>query len=226
MVTKYVVNQTLGLGNVFSPSRKEWVTAALAGGSLALGLGTSIFGGAKSSSAAKDAAARQREEEDNERAWYKRRYNENYLDTAAGQNLVNRAKEYAREHVKRAAGAQAVAGGTEASVAAAKEQANKMVADTIANISASDQARKDNIDNLHQQSQQKFAQMDMQREMGRAQNITQAAQGASNALISAAGALGSAQSLKGGNNGGVSSGVNGGSAVEEMVKRNMGLLGV
>lgn len=224
MVTKYI-NQPLGMGNTFAPSRKEWVTAALAGGSLALGLGTSIFGGAKASSAAKEAEERQRLQEAKEDAWYRRKYNENYFDTAAGQALVNRAREYAKENWKRAAGAQAVGGGTDASVAMAKEAGNKMMGDTLSNIAVADQQRKENVDNQHQQAQEKFAQMDMNRELQRAQNVTQASQGASNALLSAAGALGSAQSLKGGNNGGVPSGVNGGSALDEMTRRNMGLLG-
>jgi hypothetical protein len=220
MVTKYI-NQPLGMGNTFAPSRKEWLNIALAGASLA----SSLIGGASASSAAKEAEERQRLQEAKQDAWYRRKYNENYLDTAAGQALVNRAREYAKENWKRAAGAQAVAGGTEAGSAMAKEAGNKMVGDTISNIAASDQQRKDNIDDQHNQAQQRFAQMDMQREMQRAQNITNAAQGASNALLSAAGALGSAQSLKGGSNGGVTSGVNGGSALDEMTKRNMGLLG-
>lgn len=220
MVTKYI-NQPLGMGNTFAPSRKEWLPIAMAGASLA----SSLIGGLSASSAAKDAEERQRLQEAKEEAWYRRKYNENYLDTAAGQALVNRAREYAKENWKRAAGAQAVGGGTDASVAMAKEAGNKMMGDTLSNIAVADQQRKENVDNQHHQAQEKFAQMDMNREMQRAQNITQASQGASNALLSAAGALGSAQSLKGGNNGGVLSGVNGGSALDEMTKRNMGLLG-
>jgi hypothetical protein len=85
----------------------------------------------------------------------------------------------------------------------AKEAGNKMMGDTLSNIAVADQQRKENVDNQHQQAQEKFAQMDINREMQRAQNITQASQGASNALLSAAGALAGAQSLKGGSNGGV-----------------------
>lgn len=220
MVTKYI-NQPLGMGNTFAPSKKEWLPIALAGVSLA----SSLIGGASASSAAKDAEERQRLQEAKEEAWYRRKYNENYLDTAAGQALVNRAREYAKENWKRAAGAQAVGGGTDASVAMAKEAGNKMMGDTLSNIAVADQQRKENVDNQHHRAQEKFAQMDMNREMQRAQNVTQASQGASNALLSAAGALGSAQSLKGGSNGGVPSGVNGGSALDEMTRRNMGLLG-
>ena len=201
MVTKFV-NQPLGMGNCFAPSHKQWVVSAIGAG---LGLATSLIGGARAAEASREAERRQRAAEAREEAWYKRRYNENYVDTAAGQNLVRRAKEYARENWKKAAGAQAVAGGTDAATAMAKEAGNKMVGDTIANIAATDQARKDNVDNMHRQAQEKFAQMDMAREQQRAQNITNAASAASNAIMSAASAVDQASSpakpsLNGGSN--------------------------
>jgi hypothetical protein len=203
MVTKYV-NQPLGMGNIFAPSHKQWVLSAIGAG---VGLASSLYGGIKAADAAKEAERRQRAQEAKEDAWYTRRYNENYVDTAAGQNLVRRAKEYAKENWKKAAGAQAVAGGTDAATAMAKEAGNRMVGDTIANIAASDQARKAQVDDMHRQAQANFAQMDMAREQQRAQNITSAAQGASNAIMSAASAFDQASSpakpnLNGGSNGG------------------------
>lgn len=181
---------------------KLWIVSAIGAG---LGLATSLIGGHQASKAAKAAERRQREQEASERAWYNRRYNEDYVDTAAGQNLVRRAKEYARENWKKAAGASAVAGGTDAATQMAKDAGNKMVGDTIANIAATDQQRKAQVDNMHRQAEQNFAQMDMNREMQRAQNITNAAQGASNAIMSAAGAIEQAGAAKtnlagGGNN--------------------------
>ena len=174
------------MGIAFAPSRKEWIAAAIGAG---LGLASSLIGGAKASKAVKAAERRQREQEAREEAWYNRRYNEDYVDTAAGQNLVRRAKEYARENAKKVAGAQAVAGGTDAATQMAKDAGNKMVGDTIANIAATDQSRKAQVDNMHRQAEAQFAQQDMQREMQRAQNITNAAQNASNAIMSAAGAV-------------------------------------
>lgn len=192
------------MGSSFAPSRKQWVAAAIGA---AAGLATSLIGASQASAAAKAAERRQREQEAKENAWYTRRYYEDYIDTAAGQNLVRRAKEYAKENWKKAAGAQAVAGGTDAATQMAKDAGNKMVGDTIANIAATDQVRKAQVDNMHRQADQNFAQMDMQREQQRAQNITNATQNASNALISAGGALEQAGSsrvnLQGGSNGGV-----------------------
>ena len=187
-------NRPLGMGMEGSPLRKEWVQVALA----AAGLASSLLGGAKASKAAKEAEKRQRQQEARENAWYNRRYNEDYLDTAAGQNLVRRAKEYARENWKKAQGAAKVGGATEAASAMAKEAGNKMVGDTMANIAAQDTARKARVDNMHRQAEANFAQMDIARENQRAANITQAAQGASNAMLSMAGALG--ENTSGGNN--------------------------
>lgn len=165
-----------------SQPRKRWIAAAIGA---AAGLASSLIGGAQASKAAREAERRQRQQEAEERAWYDRRYNEDYLDTAAGQNLVRRAKEYAKENWKKAQGAQAVGGGTDAATAMAKEQGNKMMGDTIANIAAADTEKKAQVDNLHMQNRAKFAQMDMDRANQKAANITAAAQQASNALISA-----------------------------------------
>lgn len=197
------LNQPLGMGCTFAPSKKEWIAAAI--GAVA-GLASSLIGGAQASQAAREAENRQRRQEAKENAWYNRRYNEDYVDTAAGQNLVRRAKEYAKENWRKAAGAQAVAGGTDAAAQMAKDAGNNMVGDTIANIASTDQQRKENVDNLHRKAEQNFAQMDMQRELQRSQNITNAAQNASNAIMSAAGAVEQASvktpNLQGGSNNG------------------------
>lgn len=201
MVTTKYMNQPLGMAQTLAPTRKMWVETAIGA---AAGLATSLFGGMAASKAAREAEKKQRQAEARENAWYTRRYNEDYVDTAAGQNLVRRAKDYAKENWKKAAGAQAVAGGTDAATAMAKEAGNRMVGDTIANIASTDQQRKDHVDDMHRQAQEKFTQMDMAREMQRAQNITNAAQSASNAIMSVAGAVDQASapknSLQGGSN--------------------------
>jgi len=202
MVTK-LVNQPLGMGICGAPSRKEWIASAI--GAIG-GIASSLIGGSAASDAAREARRERERAEAKEQAWYLRRYNEDYLDTAAGQNLVRRAKDYAKENWKKAAGAQAVAGGTDAATAQAKEAGNKMVGDTIANIAAADTQRKAQVDNMHMQNEQKFAQQRQAEQLQRAQNITNAAQSASNAIMSVAGAVDQASaakaSLKGGSNNG------------------------
>lgn len=195
---KYII-QPLGIGNPMGHPAKMWIATAIGAG---VGLASSLIGGSAASRAAKRAERRQREMEASENAWYNRRYNEDYVDTAAGQNLVRRAKDYAKEQWRKAAGAQAVAGGTAAATQMAKDAGNKMVGDTIANIAATDQARKAQVDNLHRTAEQNFAKMDMEREMNRANAITNAAQNASNAIMQAGAAVDAAGNvdLKGGNN--------------------------
>jgi len=217
MVFNYVKKE-LGQGNCFAPQRKQWIlTAATTAASLA----SSIFGGSKAAQAANAAERRQRKQEAQEDAWYRRRYNEDYSDTAAGQNLIRRAKEYANENWRKAAGAQAVAGGTATAAQMAKDAGNKMVGDTIADMAATDQQRKTHADDMHRQAQAQFAQMDMQREQQRAQNITTAAQNASNAIMQAGSALEGSTNLKGGDNKGTPLDPN----VVSTAKANMGKIG-
>ena len=175
------------LSNVpYGSVRKEWVQIALAAASVA----SSLFGGAKSAAAAKKAEQEQKARENAENAWYQRRYNENYADTAAGKAMINEAKEYARENWKKASGAAAVTGGTDAATAQAKEAGNKMVADTVRNMAVQDTARKDSVDAQHMKMQDNFAQERIALQQQRADNIANTASGVSNGLMSAATAMG------------------------------------
>lgn len=175
------------LGRVpYGNERKEWIQIALAAASVA----SSLFGGAKSAAAAKKAEREQKARENAENAWYQRRYNENYADTAAGKAMINEAKEYARENWKKASGAAAVTGGTDAATAQAKEAGNKMVADTIRNMAAQDTARKDSVDAQHMKMQDNFAQERIALQQQKADNIANTASGVSNGLMSAAQAMG------------------------------------
>ena len=189
----------LGMCNSYAPRKKEWIGAAI--GAVG-GLASSLIGGASASSAARAAERRQRELEAKQDAYYNRRYNEDFLDTAAGQNLVRRAKQMYDRSIKRAAGAKAVAGGTDASVQMAKDSANQAMGDTIANIAALDTQRKAQADAQNMAAQTQFAQMDMNREMQRAQNITNAAQNASNAMMAAGAAVDQASATRSSLNGG------------------------
>ena len=163
----------------YAPHRKEWIGLALAGASLA----SSIWGGIQSSKAQKQAERRLANEKAANDAWYNRRYNEHTIDTAGGQNMIRMAKDYARENWKKAAGAAAVGGGTDAAVAEAKAAGNKMVGDAIAQIEAQDVARKDNIDATYRARQSQLSQQQMSLDEQRAANISQVAGGVSDALM-------------------------------------------
>lgn len=160
--------------------RKEWVMGAA---SLALGVGSSIFGANKAKKAARRAQAENQYRTNAEKAWYDKNYNTDYLDTKAGQNLMRRAQEVQDEYVRKADGAAAVGGGTAASVAMAKEAANKAMGDTIANVAAQDTARKQQVEDAHLQNTQQLSRERQQIEQQKAQATSDAAQNASNALF-------------------------------------------
>lgn len=160
--------------------KKEWVLGAA---SLALGVGSSLFGANKAKKAARRAQAENTYRTNAEKAWYDKNYNTGYLDTKAGQNLMRRAKEVQDEYVRKADGAAAVGGGTAASVAMAKESANKAMGDTIANIAAQDTSRKQHVEDAHLQNTQQLSRERQQIEQQKAQNTSDAAQNASNAMF-------------------------------------------
>ncbi len=186
--------------NPYKVEQKCWVIPAIGMG---VSLATSLFGGAQASRAARAAERAQRAREASEAAAYTRRYNEDVTDRASGQNLMRKAQEYAKNQWKKASGAQAVAGGTAASAQMAKEAGNRLVGDTLSNLKAMDDARKDRIDMAHEASLDRFTNLDMQREAQRANAIAGAAGAASNAIMQGVSAL--TPNLKGGSNAGTSS---------------------
>lgn len=160
--------------------KKEWVLGAA---SLALGVGSSLFGANKAKKAAKRAQAENQYRTNAEKAWYDKNYNTDYLDTKAGQNLMRRAQEVQNEYIRKADGAAAVGGGTAASVAQAKESANKAMGDTIANIVAQDTSRKQHVEDAHLANTLQLSRERQQIEQQKAQATSDAAQNASNALF-------------------------------------------
>ena len=162
--------------------KKEWIaTAAMLAGSVA----SSLFGANKAKKAARKAQKENTYRSNAEKAWYEKNYNTDYLDTKAGQNLMRRAQEVQNEYIRKADGAAAVGGGTAASVAMAKEAANKAMGDTIANVAAQDTARKQHVADVHLQNTQQLSRERQQIEQQKAQATSDAAQNMSNALMSA-----------------------------------------
>lgn len=160
--------------------KKDWILGAA---SLALGIGSSLFGAHKAKKAARRAQAENQYRTNAEKAWYDKNYNTDYLDTKAGQNLMRMAQEVQDEYIRKADGAAAVGGGTAASVAQAKESANKAMGDTIANIAAQDTSRKQRVEDAHLANTQQLSRERQQIEQQKAQATSDAAQNASNALF-------------------------------------------
>lgn len=177
--------------------KKEWLQIA----GLALGAASSIFGGAKSAQAAADAQSELDAQKARENAWFARRYNESYVDTAAGRAAINQAKEYARETWKKASGASAVAGGTDAAVAQAKNAGNQMVGNVISNLAAQDTQRRDNAEAAHMARQDNYSAQQRAIDQQRANGVASAASGMSNALVRGASLLGGDGSMVGSGSG-------------------------
>ena len=175
------------LGSMCGAPKKEMpvpLAVPLAMG--AASLASSIFGGISSAEAAERERKRLQAEKDKLEAERMRKTNEQYIDTAAGQNLLRVARQERDKMWKREAGAAAVAGGTDAAAAMSKEAGNRMVGDTIANIAANDTARKDQIDASYRQQLSSINQQQIAADREQAQNTAAVAGQASSALMQGA----------------------------------------
>ena len=175
------------LEHQFKPQVAEFLGIALG----AIGAGMSILGGVSSANAAKRAEKLRQEQDAKNAAWFNRKYNESYIDTAAGRNAIRQAIDYGKRQTQRAEGAAAVTGGTDAAVAQAKEGTNKMVGDTIGQLAAQDTARKEQAEATYLRQQEQSTAQQIANEKAKAAGIAQAAQGASNAMMQGAAMLGS-----------------------------------
>ena len=143
----------------------------------ALGLAGSIYGGWKASEAAKKVKSNIEDQQAENQAWYERKYNEDYTQSATAQNILRQnAEEYKRRNAA-AAGMAAVGGGTEESVAATKEANAKALADATANIAAAGDARKDRIEQQYMQTKRGLQGELNNMELAKASAIAQAASG-------------------------------------------------
>lgn len=153
-----------------------------AGLGLAGSLGSAILGGSKAAKAANQANKLVEQQQKDNQAWFDRRYNEDYSQTAEAQNLMNYAREQAEKQFRRAEGAAAVTGATDESVARAKQSANEMLSETASNIAAQGTARKDAIEQQYLNTKNSLTQQQVDNLQQKAQNISQAAGQASSAF--------------------------------------------
>lgn len=113
--------------------------------------------------------------------WYDRRYNEDPTQRASAQRAIGMVSDSIKQRNQAAAGAQAVMGGTDESVAVAKEQNNKALADTMSQIAAQGDARKDEIEQQYMAQKDGLAQQEEQLLLNKAQNTASAIRGVSGA---------------------------------------------
>lgn len=114
-----------------------------------VGLGTSIFGGAKANRERKRMEQRLAQEQADNQAWYNANALQDYTQRADTQNLVRNLRENLQGQQQAAANMAVVTGATPEAMAAQRAQSNKVIADTYSNISAAGQQWKDNITNQY-----------------------------------------------------------------------------
>ena len=141
----------------------------------AIGAAGSIFGGISASKAF-------RKMKKNVEA--QRKSNEDATQRADAQRLLTMTEESIKKRNQQAAGSAAVMGGTDESVAAAKEANNQALSQTMGNINASADARKDNIEQTYRQKDDEYVNQLNQLEQGKANAIAGAVQGVANAASS------------------------------------------
>ena len=154
-----------------------------------MNVGASIFGGKKNAKAMKEVQANLEQQKKDNQNWYDRRYNEDSTQRADAQRLLTMTEESIQTRNKQAAGAAAVMGGTEESVAAAKAANNQALTETMSQISAQADARKDAIEQQFQQNNTALQNQMNEMTMKKAANTAQAVQGVASAAGNIAGAL-------------------------------------
>lgn len=159
------------------------------GGAIGAGLGAvgSIFGGISASKAMKRVKKNLQEQQQKNKDWYNRRYNEDATQRADAQAILAKTEASIRNRNKQAAGIQAVMGGTEESVAAAKAANNEALAHATTNIAVNGEARKDAIEGQYLQTDANIQQQLNDLEQKKAANVTQAIQGVTQAGADIAG---------------------------------------
>lgn len=149
------------------------------GGSL--GIGASIFGGISASKAMKKVKQNIEGQMQENQNWYDRRYNEDATQRADAQRILTMTNENIRQRNQQAAGAQAVMGGTEESVAAAKAANNQALADATSQIAMAGDRRKDQIESQYMQTKAELNEKLNSLEQAKAENLKQAVLGAAQA---------------------------------------------
>ena len=139
------------------------------------GAAASIYGGIKSSKAAKQVQKNIQQQLKENQDWYNERINEDATRRADTLRLLQQTEIKRRN--QQAAGNSAVMGGTVEAEAAAREANARALSDTMAQIAANAEARKDAIEQQYMSRKANINQQLNDIRMKRAQAISSAAQG-------------------------------------------------
>lgn len=122
-----------------------------------IGAVTSIGGGIASAIGASKARKIQEQElkqrEERQAATYARRINQDYTQRADAQRMLKITRDALKQRAEAAVGRQAVMGLTDSGLAAEREMAENVMADTASQIAAAGEAQKDAIEQQYEQQQ-------------------------------------------------------------------------
>lgn len=147
----------------------------------AMKIGGAIFGGIKAAKAAKRVKENIKQQQAENEAWYDRRYNEDATQRSDAQALLRMTEDSIKNRNRQAAGTQAVMGGTEESVAAARAANNQALTSAVTGINTAAEARKAEIENTYMSKDAQLNSALNDLEMKKAGAVTQAVQGVTNA---------------------------------------------
>ena len=155
----------------------------------ALKLGGSIFGGISASKAMKKVQKNLENQQRENQDWYDRTYNEDATQRADAQRILAITEQNIRNRNRQAAGTAAVMGGTDESVAVTKAANASAMADAASQIAIAGDQRKDSIEQQYMATKASLNDKLNEMEKQKANAISQAVQGASNAAGSIAGGI-------------------------------------
>ena len=152
-------------------------------------IGSQIYVGLKAANERKKLKRQIQAQMDENQDWWERKENEDPTQLVTYRNMLTEVENAARKRNRAAAGTQAVMGGTEESVAAAKAANNQMTSDTASRIAAAGEQRKQALENQYLNRKEALqSQLNGMREQ-KAQGIAQATQAVGNAVGSIYSAL-------------------------------------
>lgn len=106
----------------------------------------SLFGGLSKNKMLRQQLKMLNEKKQENQDWFDRRYNEDATQLADAQRLLTMTEESIKRRNRAAAGTAAVMGGTDESIAAEKAAGNQALSDTVSQINAAAEQRKDQIE--------------------------------------------------------------------------------
>lgn len=108
------------------------------------------------------------------RAWYDRRNAQDYTMRSDVQATLKKQRELLDEQYRRARATNAVAGGTDESLALQQQAANRSLSNTMTDVAANASAHKDNVEAAYRQQNLALAQQQIKNDQQQAAAVAQA----------------------------------------------------